>query len=194
MRQGYRRQSGDRFLHRYFRYCRAPVAGSSASTKVPRATRLVLGLTVLFALLWAGCGKREDPQTPIACREGTEAMLTALAEAPGPVQLGDGSTRISDCLVRAQEAGPLAEVGQAMIGAATELNAEARREPGSQANLALGYLLGAAQTAATETSGIHTDLIRRLEAAATSSAGGRDLPPQFEAALERGQAAGRERG
>lgn len=165
-------------------------------SKQPHRTRirvlpLLLGFAALVALLLTGCEGREEAQTPIACREGTEAMLTALAAAPGEVRLGDGSTRISDCLVRAQPAGPLAEVGQAMIEAATELNAEARRQPGGQANVALGYLLGAARAGAEETSGIHTDLIRRLESAAHFSPTGRDPSPRFEAALEQGESAAR---
>ena len=66
--------------------------------------------------------------------------------------------------------------------------------PGGQANVALGYLLGAAEAGAEETSGIHTDLVRRLEAAARLSPGRRSLPPGFEDALQEGIAAGHEHG
>jgi hypothetical protein len=147
-------------------------------------------LVLVLALLATGCEGREEPHTPTACREGSDALLSALASAPDEVLLGDGTTRISDCLVRAQPGGQLAEVGGAMVEAATELNAEARRNPGGQANIALGYLLGAAEAAAEDTSGIHTDLIRRLEAAATFSPGGSGLPPQFDEALAKGRKAG----
>lgn len=145
---------------------------------------------VLAVVLWAGCEGREEPQTPTACREGSEALLVALTEAPNEVRLSDGETRIDDCLVRAQPGGPLAEVGGAMVETATELNIEARRRPGGQANVALGYLLGAARSGADKTGGIHTDLIRRLEAAATFSPGARPLPAAFEEALEKGIVAG----
>lgn len=148
----------------------------------------------LSALLLAGCGGREEPQTPTACREGTEAFLVALTDAPDDVRLSDDETLISECLVRGQEGGQLAEAGQAMIEAGTELNAEAREAPGSQANLALGFLLGAAERGAEATGGIHTDLIRRLEAAVKFSPGGRPLPTGFEAALNQGAAAGRDHG
>lgn len=152
----------------------------------PMAALLIV---LALALLAAGCEGREEPLTPTACREGTEALLAALASAPDEVRLGD-DTRLSDCLVRGQSGGQLAEVGGAMVEAATELNAEARRDPGGQANIALGYLLGAAETAAEKTSGIHTDLIRRLEAAATFSPGGGELPARFNEALAEGKKAG----
>lgn len=153
----------------------------------------MLAAALLGLLLLTGC-EPEEPVMPMACHEGTEAFLTALAEAPDAVTLGDGETRISDCLVRGQETGPLAEAGQAMIEAATELNAEARRHPGGQANLALGYLLGAAQRGAEQTGGIHTDLIRRLKAAVRFSPGARPPRPAFQAALDEGIVAGGEHG
>ena len=53
-----------------------------------------------------------------------------------------------------------------MVEAATELNAEARDDPGGDANLQLGYLIGAAQRGADSSEGIHADLIRRLTVAA----------------------------
>lgn len=148
---------------------------------------------LLAALTAAGC-EREQPTTPTACREGTDAFLAALDAAPDAVVLADGETRISDCLVRGQEGGPLAEAGGAMVEAATRLNAEARRRPGGPAALKLGYLLGAARLGAEDTGGIHTDLIRRLEAAAYLSPGARPLAARIESALEAGVAAGNEHG
>jgi hypothetical protein len=81
-----------------------------------------------------------------------------------------------------------------MVAAATELNSEARADPGGAANLELGYLVGAAERGAEGTSGIHADLVRRLDAAARYSPGGRRPPPQFERAYREGFDAGRARG
>jgi hypothetical protein len=66
-----------------------------------------------------------------------------------------------------------------MLAAATELNAEARAKPGGEANLELGYLLGAAERGAEGTEGIHAELIRRLSAAARYSPDNRPPPPTF---------------
>src|SRR5882757_11122263 len=126
-----------------------------------------LGLACLVAALAApaaGCGNGE-PTTPSACFEGQGAYGRALAAAPGEVRVG-GQTLISECLAENQQGGELAQVGEAMVQAATRLNAEARQEPGGQANLELGYLLGAAKRGAEHTEGIHSDLLRRLEVAA----------------------------
>jgi hypothetical protein len=149
---------------------------------------LVLGA----ALAVAACGKQEA-STPVACLGGSGAYLRALAAAPGPVRLG-GETPISECLTQSQEGGELASVGEAMVGVATKLNAEARAEPGGSASVELGYLLGAAQRGADETEGIHADLVRRLTVAARYAPGRDPLPPAFLAAYQRGFDAGRARG
>lgn len=132
---------------------------------------------MLFALLIVGCGQQDD-STPVACLEGRSAYLSALRDAPGAVELRDG-TPISDCLAENQQGGALATVGTAMVAVATELNAAARSAPGSDANLQLGYLLGAAQRGADGTEGIHAELIRRLSAAARYSPDNRLLPSAF---------------
>ena len=78
----------------------------------------------------------KDDSTPVACLEGAERLPRARSRAaPGEVKLG-GETPISDCLAENQEAGDLATVGDAMVEAATKLNAEARDEPGGGASLA----------------------------------------------------------
>jgi len=135
-----------------------------------------------------GCGSPSDA-TPVACLEGSGAYLRALRAAPGEVTL-DGETPVSGCLVENQEAGALAGVGTAMVGAATKLNAEARAEPGGAANLRLGYLLGAAQRGAESTDGIHAELLRRLTAAARYSPDNRPLPAAFLGTYREGFDAG----
>jgi len=142
----------------------------------------------LVVTLFAGCGERDD-STPVACLEGSEAYVDALAEAPGEVRL-EGETPISECLAENQEAGDLATVGEAMVEAATELNAEARDEPGGEATLRLGYLIGAAKRGAEETEGIHTDLVRRLVVAGRYAPGDQPLPPAFVRAYREGFDAG----
>jgi hypothetical protein len=145
------------------------------------------------ALALAGCGGQNDDSTPVACLEGSGAYLSALRAAPGAVELG-GETPISDCLAENQQAGDLATVGEAMVAATTKLNAEARTEPGGDANLQLGYLLGTAEAAAEKTEGIHSDLIRRLVVAARFAPGTKPLSPAFLSTYRRGYDAGHENG
>jgi hypothetical protein len=151
---------------------------------------------VLVAIAWgiavAGCGGQND-STPVACLEGTGTYLRALAGAPTEVKLR-GETLISDCLAENQAGGDLANVGGAMLSAATKLNAEARAEPGGKANLQLGYLLGAAERGAEGTEGIHAELIRRLSAAARYSPDNRPLTPLFLRTYREGFDAGHTRG
>jgi hypothetical protein len=155
-----------------------------------RPTAIALVLAALLAA--AGCGKQEA-STPVACLGGTGAYLRALEAAPGRVRLG-GETPIGDCLAENQGSGELASVGEAMVEAATRLNAEARAEPAGRAAVELGYLLGAAQRGAGQTEGIHSDLIRRLTVAARFSPDHDPLSPAFLAAYRRGFDAGRARG
>ena len=151
--------------------------------------RLVaLAVFALACLIAAGCGS-QDETTPIACLEGPAAYEKALAAAPGEVLLG-GETPISGCLVRNQQGGDLATVGEALVVVATKLNAEARAEPGGAANVQLGYLLGAVQRGAEHGEGIHTDLVRRLTVAARYAPGTQPLPPAFYRAYRTGYAAG----
>lgn len=154
------------------------------------AIALACGLAALSA---AGCAGDAEDSTPVACLEGTRAYLEALEAAPDAVRL-QGETPISDCLAERQEAGELATVGEALIEAATRLNAEARAEPGGAANLQLGYLVGAAERGAEETQGIHADLLRRLVVAARFAPGRQPLSPRFLETYEAGFEAGRESG
>jgi hypothetical protein len=155
-------------------------------------SRLAAILFVLAALIGAGCGNQSD-STPVACLEGPDAYLAALGAAPGAVELG-GETAIGECLAENQQGGELATVGTALVEAATELNAEARAEPGGAANLQLGYLIGAAERGAERSEGIHADLIRRLVVAARHAPGRDPLSEAFLATYRQGYDAGRERG
>jgi hypothetical protein len=140
--------------------------------------RRVLALCVLaLAVVAAGCGQPNDT-TPVACLEGEGAYLKALDAAPGEAKLR-GETLISECLAENQQAGDLATVGTALVGVATKLNTEARAKPGGDANLQLGYLLGAAERGASQTDGIHVELIRRLTTAARYSPDNRPTSATF---------------
>lgn len=151
--------------------------------------RLYICLGALAALAAAGCGATGD-ETPAACLDGTGAYLGALGDAPGQVRLS-GEVPISDCLAENQPGGELATVGTAMVAAATRLSAEARANPDGPAALRLGYLVGAAERGAEGTGGIHSDLLRRLQAAARYAPQARQLPDDFERGYREGAAAGR---
>jgi len=138
-----------------------------------------------------GCGGQDD-STPVACLEGAAAYERALEAAPGEVRL-EGETPISDCLAPNQTAGDLARVGEAMIEAATDLNAEARAQ-GAAAAVQLGYLLGAAERGSEESEGIHSDLVRRLTVAARYAPDRQPLSGDFLDSYEEGVEAGREAG
>lgn len=154
---------------------------------------LSLALIVGLALAAAGCGGSGDDSTPVACLEGELVYLEALEAAPGEVRL-DGETPISGCLTENQSGGDLANVGAAMLAAATELNGAAREQPGGAANVQLGYLLGAAQRGAEGSEGIHDELVRRLAVAARYSPDNRPLPPNFRRVYRRSFDAGLQRG
>ena len=155
-----------------------------------RLLPIALGLSVVLAA--AGCGGTDDG-TPVACLNGSGAYLRALEAAPGEVRLA-GEVPISDCLAENQQVGHLAGVGDALLKATTELNAEARAQPGGAANVRLGYLIGATQAGAEGTDGIHAELMRRLIAAATYSPGKQVLTKKFERAYREGFDAGLARG
>jgi len=143
-------------------------------------------LVCLFAVL--GCGN-QDQSTPVACLEGAAAYEKALTAAPGQVLLS-GETPISDCLAENQEAGDLSQVGEAMVGAATALNAQAREEDGGDAAVQLGYLIGAAARGAETSEGIHSDLVRRLTVAARYAPAEEPLSETIRSAYREGFDAG----
>ena len=157
-----------------------------------RTVRRAALLLIVLALVTAGCGSSDGAaNTPTACLAPAATYLRALEAAPGPVRLS-GSTPISDCLVEDQSAGELADVGASLVKAATLLSAAAERHAGAEQALRLGYLVGAVEEAASETSGIHTDLVRRIQAATRIlTRGGRSSVAR---AYARGYEAGRRDG
>jgi|SRR5690348_12641454 len=156
------------------------------------SARLAVSLATGVALVAAGCGSQGD-STPVVCLEGAPVYERALRDAPGEVLLR-GETPISDCLASNQQAGDLAQVGEAMVETATSLNAQARAEDGGEAPARLGYLIGAAERGAASSEGIHSDLVRRLTVAARYAPGKEPLSPAFMRSYEAGYAAGREHG
>jgi hypothetical protein len=149
-------------------------------------------LLACLALAVLGCGSQGD-STPVACLEGAAAYEKALRSAPKEVQL-QGETPISDCLASNQQAGDLAQVGEAMVETATSLSAKAREEDGGDAAVQLGYLLGAATRGAESSEGIHADLVRRLTVSARYAPDKEPLSPQFLSAYREGFDAGRSGG
>jgi hypothetical protein len=152
------------------------------------ARPVVLLAAACLALGALGCGNQGD-STPVACLEGAAAYEKALRDAPGEVRL-QGETPISDCLAPNQQAGDLAQVGEAMVEAATSLNSQAREDGGGEAAIQLGYLLGAAERGAKSSEGIHSDLVRRLTVAARYTPGQEPLSQQFLSAYREGFDAG----
>lgn len=147
-----------------------------------------IALFAALALAGVGCGNQDD-STPVACLGGAAAYEKALKAAPGEVLL-QGKTAISACLAANQKAGDLSQVGEAMVAAATTLNAQAREEDGGDAALQLGYLIGAAARGAETSEGIHSDLVRRLTVAARYAPGVQPLSQQFLSAYGEGFDAG----
>jgi hypothetical protein len=136
--------------------------------------------------LAAGCGEEDEP-LPAACTEGSRAVARALAAAPRAVELADG-TSISTCVNRARSDAELQTVGAVLTPVAQALAEQAPRS--DRAALELGYLVGAARSGARDTSGIHVELVRRLEQAA----GTEGPPPHRRPAFDRGLAAGERSG
>jgi hypothetical protein len=153
-------------------------------------TRFVILVACVVA--FGGCGSQDD-STPVACLEGAAAYEKALRDAPGEVRL-QGETPISDCLASNQQAGDLAQVGEAMVETATTLNSKARGEDGGDAAVQLGYLLGAAERGAENSEGIHADLVRRLTVAARYAPSGQPLSQRFLSAYREGFDAGHSSG
>lgn len=144
----------------------------------------VLAVLALAAALAAGCGSKGSTSTPIACAATTEQYLKALESAPGAVRL-QGDTAISDCFTGAEDP----NIAHAVVTAVSRLNAQARRDPGGQATVELGYLAGAVHVGTAHVPS-DADLVRRVDTAARYQPGGGTLGAAFERAFGKGYAAG----
>jgi len=144
----------------------------------------ILAALAIAAVLVAGCGSKESTDVPVACAGTADTYLNALQAAPGTVRL-DGETPISDCFTGTESP----DVGQAVIEAASRLNAQARRDAGGAATVSLGYLAGAVH-AGTANVPSEADLVRRVDSAARFAPGGGTLGTAFERAFGKGYAAG----
>jgi hypothetical protein len=147
---------------------------------------LLAACALVAAALFAGCAKEEDPVLPAACREGAQAVLAALEAAPGDVRLGGGES-LSDCMRDASAAADVQELGAAYIEAARRLARRATDDPGGEAEVELGYLLGAARRGTERNIGAHEEVVRRMEVELGEVDTG-------SAAFRRGERAGRESG
>jgi hypothetical protein len=148
--------------------------------------RVVAPVLVVIAMGGLACADRERP-LPSACTDGGGAVVAALRAAPGPVALRDG-TRLSTCVERARADAEIQTVGSIYTRVADGLAARVRSS--DSAALRLGYLIGAARRGARRTSGIHEELVRRLQQAV-----GVDGPvPSRRASFYRGLAAGARNG
>jgi hypothetical protein len=141
------------------------------------------------ALLLAGCAKQDPAPVPASCVGEPAILLAALARAPGPVTLQDG-TRLSRCVSTARSDGDLQSLGISLGRLADSLRARAGSEPA--AALQLGYLAGAVRAGARRAAGnIADQLARRMTQLATLPA---DASAASVTALERGARAGESTG
>ena len=143
---------------------------------------------VVAVVLLAGCGEAEDLPVATSCTEEPATITAALRTAPEQVALEDG-TSISACLANARDAAELQNVGVAFSRAAEDLEAKALKGDAAAA-VQLGYLVGAARKGSVKTIAYSSELVRRLERSASVDDGG----PEVAAALQRGLAAGEQRG
>jgi len=134
--------------------------------------------------LAAGCGE-QSADLPAACRQGQQAVVAALASAPGRVRI-DGVS-ISGCMTDGADAGDLQELGAAVNGAAAGLAEVAAERPDSAEAVRLGYLTGALKRGSEQTQGLHSELVRRVDQELLQV-------DRTGAAFRRGERAGREHG
>lgn len=139
-------------------------------------------LALVLCLVATGC--RQEPESlPPECSNGPAAVRGALAKAPDGEVAIEG-VRLSECLIKSQDGGPLAAFGGSVIQVAQDLSDRAA-EGDERALIELGYLHGAVERGADAT--VHDELEFRLDQELERVDTG---APAFE----RGQAAGRERG
>jgi hypothetical protein len=145
---------------------------------------------VFLVVLAAGCSRSSGSErAPAACTDGSpvarvSAIRSALARAPAPVRLGDG-TSISDCLAHDSDSGDLQNVGSMLLTVAQQLVDSGAGD--DRKLLELGYLAGAVHRGALKAQGVDGEIERRIEQELDSVHTG-------SAAFARGERAGRATG
>ena len=142
-------------------------------------------VAVALALSATGCGGQAPTPLADGCTANPDGIVKALATAPGPVVLEDGSP-LSRCVSDGLDDGELQTVGIAFSRAAERLRETAETDPA--AALRLGYLVGVAQKGAARTNGVMAELVRRIEVVAGRTSD--DASPAAQRALQEGLAAG----
>jgi hypothetical protein len=146
-------------------------------------------LAVGLALAFGACTK-DAPPLPSACidtdRDGYERALTA---APGAVVL-PGGTLISTCLRRVRTDADLQNLGATIHSVAEKLAVQARAGDADAAR-ALGFFSAAVSRGAARSSGISSELARRVQTAGVDV---RERSPAVARALDEGLAAGADHG
>lgn len=157
----------------------------------PMRRTAALAAAVGLALAAGGC-TQDPPAMPRACTDTSRAGYErALAAAPGAVRL-PGGVAISTCTRRVRSDAELQNLGTVVHGVAEDLAERAAAGDGdADAALQLGFLVGAVGVGAERSSGIASELARRVESATTRLIDG---PADVADALRRGGAAGRARG
>jgi hypothetical protein len=119
---------------------------------------------VFLAVLATGCSRRSGSESsPAACTDGSPSarvasLRAALARAPAPVRLGDG-TSISDCLAHDADSGDIENVGSMLLTVTQQLVDSGKRS----ALLQLGYLAGAVHRGAAHAQGVDGEIERRID-------------------------------
>lgn len=125
------------------------------------------GAILLLVTLVAGCGGETQSTLPAACTTGgPEPISKALTRAPGAVRI-DGIA-LSKCFSRESGNADVQVMGGNLLAVAQRLHDEAAATPEGRGAVQLGYLLGAARRGAKAT-GVHEELVRRLESEAVRS-------------------------
>lgn len=126
------------------------------------------GAILVLVVLVGGCGSNTRQALPAACTTGgPEPIARALASAPGPVRVH--GVAVSKCFSRETGSADVQVMGGNLLAVAQRLHDAAATDPAGAAAVRLGYLLGAARRGANST-GVHEELVRRLESEGIRSA------------------------